>query len=54
MLTDNVTDLAPRNHLYLSSGTNTLAVNFVFDTTQLPDGHHQLTAVAYEGTSVET
>ena len=31
-----------------------LAVNFACDTTQLPDGCHQLTAVAYEGTSVET
>ena len=53
-LADNVTDLRPRNHLYLSSGANSLAVNFACDTTQLPDGYHQLTAVAYEGTSVAT
>jgi len=53
-LADNVNDLRPRNHLYLSSGANLLSVNFVCDTTQLPDGYHQLTAVAYEGTSVET
>jgi hypothetical protein len=53
-LADNVTDLRPRNHLYLSSGTNALAVNFACDTTQLPDGFHQFTAVAYEGTSVQT
>ncbi len=53
-LADNVTDLRPRNHLYLSSGMNSLAINFAFNTTQLPDGYHQLTAVAYEGTSVET
>jgi uncharacterized protein (TIGR03790 family) len=53
-LADNVADLRPRNHLYLSSGTNILAVNFAFDTTQLPDGYHQLAAVAYEGTSVQT
>lgn len=53
-LADNVNDLRPRNHLYLSSGMDSLAVNFACDTTQLPDGYHQLTAVAYEGTSVET
>ena len=53
-LADNVSDLRPRNHLYVSSGTNSLAVNFAFDTTQVFDGYHQLTAVAYEGTSVAT
>ncbi len=53
-LADNVNDLRPRNHLYVSSGADSLAVNFACDTTQLPDGWHQLTAVAYEGTSVET
>ncbi|HEY5040882.1 MAG TPA: TIGR03790 family protein [Verrucomicrobiae bacterium] len=53
-LADNVSDLRPRNHLYVSSGADSLAVNFACDTTQLPDGWHQLTAVAYEGTSVET
>jgi uncharacterized protein (TIGR03790 family) len=53
-LADNVSDLRPRNHLYFSSGVDSLAVNFACDTTQLPDGYHQLTAVAYEGTSVAT
>ncbi|MGA9780047.1 MAG: TIGR03790 family protein [Verrucomicrobiia bacterium] len=53
-LADNVSDLRPRNHLYLSSGADSLAVSFVCDTTQLADGYHQLTAVAYEGDSVET
>jgi hypothetical protein len=53
-LADNVSDLRPRDHLYVSSGLDSLPVNFVCDTTQLPDGWHQLTAVAYEGTSVET
>jgi len=53
-LADNVTDLRPRNHLYVSSGANSLPVSFACDTTQLPDGFHQLTAVAYEGTSVAT
>ncbi len=53
-LADNVGDLRPRNHLFVSSGTNSLAVNFACDTTQISDGYHQLTAVAYEGTSVAT
>jgi uncharacterized protein (TIGR03790 family) len=53
-LADNVSDLRPRNHLYLSSGMNVLPVSFACDTTPLPDGFHQLTAVAYEGTSVRT
>jgi uncharacterized protein (TIGR03790 family) len=53
-LADNVSDLRPRNHLYVSSGTNSLAVGFACDTTQMSDGFHQFTAVAYEGTSVAT
>ena len=53
-LADNVSDLRPKNHLYVSSGTNSLAVNFAFDTTEIADGSHQLTTVAYEGTSVAT
>ena len=53
-LADNVSDLRPRNHLYVSSGAASLALKFAFDTTQLADGDHQLTAVAYEGTSVAT
>jgi hypothetical protein len=54
LLAENVNDLRPRNHLYVSFGTNSLPVNFSFDATQIPDGYHQLTAVAYEGTSVAT
>jgi hypothetical protein len=53
-LADNVSDLRPRNHLYVSSGAAVLPVNFACDTTRLADGWHQLTAVAYEGTSVAT
>ena len=45
---------AAGNHLYLSSGAGSLSINFACDTTQIPDGWHQLTTVAYEGTSVET
>ena len=54
LLQDNLTDLRPRNHLYVSSGAASLPVSFVLDTTRFPDGFHQLTAVAYEGTSVRT
>jgi uncharacterized protein (TIGR03790 family) len=53
-LADNFSDLRPRNHLYVSSGRNSLAVNFACDTTRIADGWHQFTAVAYEGTSVST
>ena len=53
-LQDNLTDLRPRNHLYLGSGAASLPVSFVLDTTPIADGFHQLTAVAYEGTSVRT
>jgi uncharacterized protein (TIGR03790 family) len=53
-LQDNVSDLRPRNHLYLNSGVATLPVNFTLDTTQLADGFHELAAVAYEGSSVRT
>jgi len=53
-LEDNLSDLQSRNHLYVASGALFLPVNFVLDTTHLPDGYHELTAVAYEGTSVRT
>ena len=53
-LADNINDLRPKNHLYLSSGAGSLAINYPLDTTQMSDGWHQLTAVGYEGTSVAT
>ena len=53
-LEDNLADLEPRNDLYVSSGLTSLPVSFVLDTTRLSDGFHQLTAVAYEGTSIRT
>jgi hypothetical protein len=46
--------LRPRNHLFVSAGSPTVALTFPLDTTQLADGYHELTAVAYEGTSVHT
>src|SRR5262249_46069612 len=36
-LQDNLTDLRPRNHLYLSSGLAQLSVSPILDTTQIPD-----------------
>jgi hypothetical protein len=54
LLEDNLTDLRPRNHLYVSSGLTAVALNFLFDTTRITDGFHKLDAVAYEGTSVRT
>jgi len=53
-LEDNVSDLQPRAHIYLSSGAVSLPVQFTLDTTQFADGFHDLTVVAYEGTSVRT
>ena len=53
-LTQNISDLQPRNHLYVSSGAVNLPASYSLDTTTLPDGYHELTAVAYEGTSVRT
>ncbi len=53
-LDDNVRDLQPRAHVYLSSGAASLPLQFTLDTTRFADGFHDLTAVAYEGTSVRT
>jgi len=53
-LTKNLSDLEPRNHLYVTAGATSLAVNFPLDTTTLADGYHDLTAVAYEGSNVRT
>lgn len=52
--TNNLSDLQPRNHLYISAGARSLELNNLFDTTTLPDGVHELTAVAYEGTHVRS
>jgi uncharacterized protein (TIGR03790 family) len=53
-LDGNITDLRPRNHLFISAGSPALNVKFPFDTTELADGYHEICAVAYEGTSVHT
>ncbi len=51
---ENAPDLSPRNHLSLTVGCTNLAVAFPFDTSGYPDGLHELTAVAYEGSSLRT
>jgi hypothetical protein len=53
-LDQNISDLRPRNHLYLTAGNTNLTVTFPFDTTRLADGYHELAAVAYEGSHVRT
>jgi uncharacterized protein (TIGR03790 family) len=53
-LDDNVFDLQPRNHLYLTAGVTNLSLTFPLDTTTLSDGSHELTAVVYEGSHVRT
>lgn len=53
-LIDNKWDLVPRNHLYLGAGSALLGATLNLDTSALPDGWHELTGVAYEGTSVRT
>jgi hypothetical protein len=53
-LDDNLNDLRPRNHLYLTAGLTNLSVTFPFNTATYADGYHELTAVAYEGSHVRT
>lgn len=53
-LTQNISDLRPRNHLYFTAGASRLGASFNLDTSTLEDGYHELTAVAYEGSSVRT
>ncbi len=47
-------DFQPRNHLYLAAGAQNLSLTNFLDTTTLPDGFHELAAVAREGTHAET
>jgi hypothetical protein len=53
-LTQNLSDLQPRDHLYVTAGAAGLGLTFPLDTTTLADGYHELTAVAYEGSNVRT
>ena len=53
-LDENVSDLQPRNHLYVTAGVTNLSCTFPLNTTALSDGSHELTAVVYEGSHVRT
>ena len=53
-LDQNLPDLQPRNHLYLTAGVTNLPLTFAFNTTTPADGYHELTAVAYGGSHVRT
>jgi uncharacterized protein (TIGR03790 family) len=53
-LTGNLSDLRSRDHLYVTTGATGFGFRFPLDTTQLTDGYHELEAVAYEGSSVQT
>lgn len=53
-LTQNLSDLQSRNHFYVTAGASYLPLTFPLATTNLADGYHQLTAVAYEGSDVRT
>ena len=51
---ENVTDLRPRNHLYVAAGLTNVGITIPFNTATNSDGYHELTAVAYEGSHVRT
>jgi uncharacterized protein (TIGR03790 family) len=53
-LTQNLSDLQSRDHLYVTAGALGLTLTFPLDTTTLADGYHDLTAVAYEGSDTRT
>lgn len=53
-LEDNLNDLRPRNHLYLTAGLTNWNLIVPLNTQPLPDGSHELLAVAYEGSHVRT
>ena len=53
-LNQNLGDLQPRNHLYITAGVTNLSFTFPLDTTTLSDGCHELEAVVYEGSHVHT
>ena len=53
-LDENLNDLRPRNHFYITAGATNLPLTFAFNTTTNADGYHELAAVAYEGSHVRT
>lgn len=54
LLDQNLADLQPRQHLYVTAGLTNLPLTFPVNTTSLANGFHELTAVAYEGSHVRT
>jgi hypothetical protein len=53
-LEDYLSDLQPRNHLYVTAGVTNLSFSFGFNSATQANGFHELTAVAYEGSHVRT
>jgi uncharacterized protein (TIGR03790 family) len=53
-LDENLPDLQPRNHIYITAGLANLPITFAFNSAAQADGYHELTAVAYEGSHVRT
>ncbi len=53
-LDENLADLQPRNHLYITAGTTNLPLTFAFNSTNYADGYHEVTAVVYEGSHART
>lgn len=51
---DNADVLSARATVFLSEGATILSAGYSLATTNLSDGPHELTAVAYEGTAVRT
>lgn len=54
ILNENLNDLRPRNHLYVTAGSTNIPLTFALNTTALANGYHDLTAVVYEGSHVRT
>ncbi len=50
---DNDDVLSARATVFLAAGRTNLSAAYTLSTTNLPDGPHTLTAVAYEGTAVK-
>ncbi|HOX55717.1 MAG TPA: TIGR03790 family protein [Candidatus Paceibacterota bacterium] len=50
----NLSDLLPRNHIYVIAGASAFSFDITIATTSLADGFHELAAVGYEGTHVRT
>ena len=54
LLDDNLPDLEPRDHIYVTAGVTNLPFTFALDTSAMANGFHELTALVYEGSHVRT